>query len=131
MGKSERSKMIVEQLEKEKLIKAETNKFKKIFKGISKDKAKTLETLIGNAAFLRINLETLQQDLLENGLTELFEQGEQAFMRERPEVKVYSTFLQRYTGVMKQLIDCMPEDDKKDNGNELMEFLNKSKVKKK
>lgn len=131
MTKTERTKIITEQLEKEKLIKTETNKFKKIFKGISKDKAKTLETLIGNAAFLRINLESLQEDLLKNGLTELFEQGEQAFMRERPEVKVYSTFLQRYTAVMKQLIDCMPPEVKKEEEDELMQFINKSKVKKK
>lgn len=122
--------MISEQLEKEKKIKQEINRLKKLFKDFEKDKAKVLEGLINEAAFMKITLEETRQDLLQNGLTELFEQGEQSFNRERPEVKIYTTFTQRYSGVMKQLIDLLPPELKKEETDELMNFIRKAKLKK-
>lgn len=122
--------MISEQLEKEKKIKQEVNRLKKIFKDFERDKAKVLEGLINEAAFIKITLEETRQDLLQNGLTELFEQGEQSFKRERPEVKIYTTFIQRYSGVMKQLIDLLPPELKKEETDELMNFIRKAKLKK-
>ena len=119
-----------EQLEKEKKIKHEINRLKKIFKDFEKDKAKILEGLINEAAFMKITLEETRQDLLQNGLTELFEQGEQSFNRERPEVKIYTTFTQRYSVVMKQLIDLLPPELKKEETDELMNFIRKAKLKK-
>lgn len=121
---------ISEQLEKEKKIKQEINRLKKIFKDFEKDKAKILEGLINEAAFMKITLEETRQDLLQNGLTELFEQGEQSFNRERPEVKIYTTFTQRYSVVMKQLIDLLPPELKKEETDELMNFIRKAKLKK-
>ena len=121
---------ISEHLEKEKKIKQEINRLKKIFKDFEKDKAKILEGLINEAAFMKITLEETRQDLLQNGLTELFEQGEQSFNRERPEVKIYTTFTQRYSVVMKQLIDLLPPELKKEETDELMNFIRNAKLKK-
>ncbi len=121
---------LTEKIEKDKKIKQEINKFKKIYKDLEKEKFKTIEGLISDAAFLKITLCELKEDILENGLTELFEQGEQSFYRERPEVKTYSTFLQRYTGVMKQLIDLMPQSQKNNENDELIEFIKRSKIRK-
>ncbi|MDD6795363.1 MAG: hypothetical protein PUE01_08160 [Clostridiaceae bacterium] len=121
---------ISEQLEKEKKIKQEINRLKKLYKEFDKDKAKALEGLIYNAAFMKISLNELREDLLINGVTELFEQGEQCFKRERPEYKVYSTFIQRYSQVMKQLIDLLPVEEKKTEEDALMEFVKKGRIKK-
>ena len=121
---------ISEQLEKEKKIKQEINRIKKLYKDFPKDKAKVLEGLMNEAAFMRISLEELRNDLIKNGMTELFEQGEQAFMRERPEVKVYTNFIQKYSVVMKQLIDVLPVEIKKEESDALMDFLKKGKIKK-
>ena len=121
---------ISEQLEKEKKIKQEMNRVKKLYKDFPKEKAKALEGLIHEAAFMKISLEELRNDLLKNGLTELFEQGEQAFMRERPETGVYTKFIQRYSGVMKQLIDLLPVEIKKEENDKLMEFVKKGKLNK-
>ena len=121
---------ISEQLEREEKIKKEINKFKRIYKDIKKDKFKTLETLISNAAFLKVSLEEMKSDILENGLEEWFEQGSQCFKRERPIVKTYSTFIQRYATVMKILIDAMPEGNDKKEKDELSEFLKRGKIKK-
>lgn len=125
-----KSEQLKEKIEKDKKIKQEINKFKKIYKDLEKEKVKTIEGLISDAAFLKVTLCDLKEDILENGLTELFEQGEQSFYRERPEVKTYATFLQRYTGVMKQLIDLMPPSEKKEENDELIEFIKRSKVRK-
>lgn len=118
---------ISEQLEKDKKIKQEVNRLKKLYKEFPREKSKILEGLINEAAFMKLTLENLRIDLNKNGLTELFEQGEQAFMRERPEAKQYTSFIQRYSQVMKQLIDLLPPEEKKQEEDALMEFVKKGK----
>ena len=118
------------EIDKEKNIKQEVNRIKKLYKEFPKDKIKALEGLINEAAFIKVSLEELRENLLANGFTEVFEQGEQRFNRERPEVKIYTTFIQRYSNVMKQLIDLLPPEVKKEEADELLEFLNRNKIKK-
>lgn len=118
---------ISEQLEREKNIKQELNRIKKLYKEFPKEKSKVLEGLITEAAFMKNALEELRIDLVKNGYTELFEQGEQAFKRERPEVKIYTNFLQKYSVVMKQLIDLLPSEEKKVETDALIEFIKKGK----
>ena len=117
-------------LDKEKNIKQEINRIKKLYKDFPKEKSKVLEGLINESAFIKVSLEELRDNLLKNGFTEMFEQGEQRFNRERPEVKIYTTFIQRYSNVMKQLIDLLPVEVKKEEADELLEFLNRNKIKK-
>lgn len=117
-------------LDKEKNIKQEINRIKKLYKDFPKEKSKVLEGLINESAFIKISLEELRDNLLKNGFTEVFEQGEQRFNRERPEVKIYTTFIQRYSNVMKQLIDLLPVEVKKEEADELLAFLNRNKIKK-
>ncbi|WP_287508608.1 hypothetical protein [Veillonella sp.] len=121
---------ISEQLEKEKKIKQEINKLKKLYKDFEKDKSKAIDGLINRAAFTKITLEELEEDLMVNGLTELFEQGEQSFMRERPETKQYTTFLQRYSQVMKQLLDLLPIELAKQEQDALAQYLERKKNRK-
>ena len=117
-------------LDTEKNIKQEINRIKKLYKDFPKEKSKVLEGLINESAFIKVSLEELRDNLLKNGFTEVFEQGEQRFNRERPEVKIYTTFIQRYSNVMKQLIDLLPVEVKKEEADELLEFLNRNKIKK-
>lgn len=121
---------ISEQLEKEKKIKQEINRIKKLYKDFPKEKSKVFEGLINEVSFIRISLEEIRQDLIKHGLTELFEQGEQSFNREKPEVKIYSNFMKIYSSAMKQLIDLLPTEIKKDESDALMNFLQKGKIRK-
>ena len=125
-----KNEQLFQKLDKEKMIKQEINRVKKLYKDFPKDKVKALDGLIQEAAFMKISLEEMREDLLVNGLTEIFEQGSQKFDRERPQFKIYTTFMQRYSGVMKQLIDLLPEEKKKEETDELLEFLKKGKIKK-
>lgn len=123
-----KNEQLEKKLEKEKKIKQEINKVKKLYKDFPKDKVKVLDGLINDVAFMKISLEEIRSDLVENGLTELFTQGTQEFNRERPEVKIYTTLIQRYSNVMKQLIDLLPEEEKKEQKDELLEFLQNGKL---
>lgn len=121
---------ISEQLERERKIKQEINRIKKLYKDLEKDKVKVVEGLVTEASFMKLTLQELREDLFKNGMTELYENGQQVVNRERPETKIYSTMIQRYSNVMKQLIDYMPEEKQKEENDELKEFLNRIKVKK-
>lgn len=121
---------ISEQLEKEDKIKKEINRIKKLYKDFNKDKARVLEGLIKEAAFMKVELEELRNDLLITGLTELFVQGEQCFNRERPESRLYTSFIQRYSQVMKQLIEMLPAEEKKEEETNLEKFVQKGKGRK-
>lgn len=121
---------IYEQLEREKKIKQEINRIKKLYEDLPKDKVKVAEGLITEASFMKLTLEELREYLFKNGTTELYENGSQVVKRERPETKIYATMIQRYSNVMKQLIDYMPVEEKKEEQDELMQFLSKGKMKK-
>lgn len=121
---------LYEQLEREKLINQEKNRIKKVYKDIPREKLKVVEGLISEASFMKITLEEARADLLKNGMTEIFEQGPNVYNRKRPEVEIYTSLIQRYSQVMKQLIDYMPEEEQKEENDELKEFLNRRKVKK-
>lgn len=99
-----------------------------MYKDLPKDKAKVIDGLINEAAFMKVSLEETKQVLLSEGLTEIFEQGSQCFNREKPEVKIYTTLIQRYSNVMKQLIDLIPGEEKKEEKDELLEFLKNGKI---
>lgn len=110
---------------KESEIKKEVTRLKKLYKELGKDKIKFLEGIINEAAFMKITLEETRTTLLEEGMTEIFEQGKQKFKRNNPSVDIYTTFINRYSNVMKQLIDLLPKQEKKTENDALMAFLNK------
>lgn len=120
-----KNEQLATKLEKEKKIKSEVNRIKKLFKDFPKEKIKVMESLFSESAFMKIQLEELRSYLLENGMTEIFEQGEQCFRREKPETKIYTTLIQRYSNSMKQILDYLPNEVKKNELDELAKFIAK------
>lgn len=113
----------MEKIDKEKLIKKEKSKLKRILKGLPEDKKKMAEGLISQAAFMVATLSELQAIMNEDGPVELFEQGSQRLLREHPAAKTYNTMVRNYTAVCKALFDLLPEEERKDATDELMEFV--------
>src|SRR5690606_13388823 len=110
--------------EKEKRIKRALNRLKKIFAALPEDARSVADGLIQEAAFMRVTLEETRSVIDREGVIERFEQGVQRFYREHPATKVYTALINRYQGVMKQLIDLLPAEDKaKQEADELMEFV--------
>lgn len=114
---------------KEQRINAEKRRLNRIFATIEETKKDIVVGLIERAAFMRIQLEDLENDLNEHGWTERFKQAERCaeFERARPAGQSYISLNGNYQKIIKQLIDIMPEDANKDAAEELMKFINMRK----
>lgn len=93
-----------------KRIASEERRLAKIFKDINEKRKATTKGLIQRAAFMRVSLEDLEEDLSRNGFTEWFSQGDQEpYQRERPAAKIYNTMNVSYQKIVKQLTDLLPK----------------------
>jgi len=107
------------------LVKKEKNRLNRLFKDVPKNKLKTAEGLIIQAARLRILLDEMWIDITENGDVELFSQSEkqEPYERERPIAKLYNSRDQSYQRIIKQLTDLIPDEKitgNEDNGSDLI-----------
>ena len=113
------------ELDKAARVKREVNRLKKIFKDIPENKRRVCEGLIVQAARLRISLDDLFADIVENGDVELFSQSEKTepYERERPAARLFNARDKNYQSVIKQLCDLVPDGEAEKS--ELMSFLNR------
>ena len=112
------------QEQKEKRIKAELTRLRKVFADMPEDRKRIVEGLIREAAFMRATLEETREVIDREGVLERFEQGAQRFMREHPATKVYSAMVNRYSSVVKRLLDQLPDGGRRaDEADELMAFV--------
>lgn len=106
---------------------AEKNRLNRIYKDISKENKSIIEGLINRAAFMRVTLEDMEEDLDENGFVEPFSQSEKLdpYERERPVARLYNTMNKNYQSIIKQLSDLLPKEKvvEKDDGFE--DFINR------
>lgn len=102
------------------LVKKEKNRLNRLFKDVPKNKLKTAEGLIIQAARLRVLLDEMWIDITENGDVELFSQSEkqEPYERERPIAKLYNSRDQSYQRIIKQLTDLIPEEKMSGNSND-------------
>lgn len=113
----------MDKIDKEKLRKKELSKLNRIFKNLPDEKKKLAEGLKSQAAFMVATLAELQEIMNRDGPVELFEQGSQRLLREHPAAKTYNTMVRNYTAVCKALFDLLPDEERKDAADELMEFV--------
>lgn len=108
----------------EERIAAENKRLRKIYKDLPKDTLTLYEGLIKRAAFMRIALEDYEEDLNENGHTELFTQSANTppYDRERPAARLFNSMVKNYQSIIKQLKDALPEQAAVDVSEELMRF---------
>lgn len=101
---------------KDERIKAEERRLTKIYGDLkSEKKMKAAQGLIRRAAYMRIMLEECESDIVENGLTEKFSQGDQEpYDRKRPIADLYSAMNTSYQKIIKQLTDLLPTEEKKE-----------------
>ena len=96
---------------KQREIKKEIKRLEEVYKDIDVKRKDLLPGLIENAAFTRITLKYLAEDLKENGTTEMFSQSENQtpYSRRRPEADLYNTMTGNYLKFIKQLDDMLPK----------------------
>ena len=111
-------------IEKNKKIKKEKQKLKKIFNKIDKNRQTIVEKLIDNVAFMSITLDELKEDIKKHGVKETYMNGNNQFgFKESIESKTYNTMLKNYMNAIKQLIDLLPDNEKKNAGEDLLKFI--------
>ena len=90
---------------KQKRIKKELSKLKKVYKDIPKDKMIIVDGLINRAAFMRISLEDMELDIHKDGFVEMFSQSETQtpYERERPVARLYNSMNKNYQSIIKEL----------------------------
>lgn len=101
---------ISEYVEKQKRIKREVNRLKKLFKEIDENKKKLVQTTIEDVAFLTITMQDLRENIVRDGTTVEYQNGEnQRGVKQSPDAQLYLAMSQKQTQAMKILLDCMPK----------------------
>ena len=110
---------------KDERIKAEIKRLKAIFAKLSAKEKKFLEPLIQRAAYMKIQLEDYEKDLLEKGYVEMFSQSDKQapYERERPVARLYTTLNGNYQKIMKQLSDHIEHVPVKEKSDGFEEFI--------
>ena len=110
-------------IDKNKRIKKETQKLKKLFKDLPDNKKKMSEKLIENASFMSITLDELKEDIKVYGVKETYVNGKDQFgFKESIESKTYNTMVKNYMNIIKQLNDMLPEEKKINEDDEFERF---------
>ncbi len=93
---------------KDKLIKAEKRRLKTLLQDLDENKQKAAEGLIDECAFMRATLKQYREYINVEGIIDIMAQGSYSVKREHPAVRSYSTMIQKYSAVCKQLFEMLP-----------------------
>jgi hypothetical protein len=118
-------KLTIEQIEeKRKKIKKEKDKLDKIFKKMDKNRYDLVKNLIIEVAFMSITLEENREYIEEHGVKEFYMNGKGQFgFKESVESKNYNAMFKNYSNAIKQLVDFLPTEEKKNSGEDLLRFI--------
>ena len=95
--------------DKNKLIQDEIEKLNEIFRFLPSDKKELCEGLIQNAAFMKVTLLELQEDVNAHGAMIACMSGNGfTTIKDNPAQKAYATMISRYTSVIDQLSSYLP-----------------------
>jgi hypothetical protein len=110
---------------KDARIKAEEKKLRKSYKDLPKDKIIVVDGLIKRAAFMKITLEDMEEDLDAKGFVEMFSQSDKTdpYERERPVARLYNTMNKNYQSIIKGLSDHLPKEIKIETDDGFEDFV--------
>lgn len=110
--------------EKQKLVKKELNKIKKLYIDLDENVKKSVEKLAENAAWMAVSLEELRAQIDIEGYEEVYTNGaNQCGKKDSVAVKNYNTIIKNYNSVVKLLLDQLPEHQQAQTGDALAQFL--------
>lgn len=117
----------MEKKEKDRLIEEETKALKTQCSRLDCKKKQIAHRLCAKAAYLKVSLEEMQEDIDTNGYYEKFSQGkdQEPYDRIRPVVNTFNSFTSGYQKYMKQLTEMMPKQiGKIKEKDDFMDFVN-------
>ena len=122
---NKKEEIITKKQEREKRIKKEMLKMKKLYKNLTKEKMSKVQELIYRASFLLVMAQDMETDLIDcNSFTTTTINASQTFIKTNPLLKVYRDTIKSYQAVIKQLDDLTKDDLVSDPPkDELDEFI--------
>lgn len=102
---------------KQRIEKAEIKRLSAIYENLLPKQKALAQGLIAQAARLRMQLNELNKDIHENGLTELFRQSDKVdpYVRTRPQADLFVKLDKNYQAIIRQLTDMLPPEDEPDD----------------
>lgn len=95
------------QQEKEKRIRSELTKLRRLYRELPRDEKILLEKLGQEAAFMSATLEDLKEVVNRDGVVTSMPQGDYSIDRENPALRSYNAVIQRYNTTIKQIFDML------------------------
>lgn len=112
--REEKRDSIAAYLEKQKRIKKEIARLKRLFKEIDENKKKLVFTTIDDVAFMTITMQDIREKIIRDGTTCEYKNGENQYgTKQSPDAQLYLQLSQKNTQAMKILVDCLPKTEKK------------------
>lgn len=103
----------MEGLTKEKRIQEEIDRLTVFYEDIDETEKAVVAPLIKNAAFMRVTLEDLQDQINEEGPVDEYQNGEGQFgKKQSAALQSYNSLIKVYTNVTKQLFHNLPYSHK-------------------
>lgn len=110
MHRDEKADSISQYLEKQKRVKKEVARLKRLFKEIDENKKKLVLSTIDDVAFMSITMQDLRENIIRDGTTAEYKNGENQYgTKQSPDAQLYLQFSQKQTQAMKILQDCLPK----------------------
>lgn len=100
-------------MDKDTEVKREISRLTNLYKDVDRERRLTAKNLIEEAAYMKATLKELKQSIDEHGPIDDMPQGKYSILREHPALKSYNTMVQRYSGIIKQLMDLLPKAQQK------------------
>lgn len=95
-------------------IKKENERLLKLYATLPENKLSIVTPLIQNAAFLKVTLEDLQEEINRQGCVDTYQNGkEQSGKKASAEISAYNTSLKNYTAIIEKLDRMLPPEQKR------------------
>ena len=101
MHRDEKADSISQYLEKQKRVKKEVARLKRLFKEIDENKKKLVLATIDDVAFMSITMQDLRENIIRDGTTAEYKNGENQYgTKQSPDAQLYLQFSQKQTQAM-------------------------------
>ncbi len=108
-------------MSKENRIKKEKKRLMEIFADLDENKLSAVQALIDRLAFITVNLQDLEEDLLRDGWVEEYQNGQnQSGMKKSAAADVHISLTKNLNALSKNLLDIVPAAQRKSKLAELM-----------
>jgi hypothetical protein len=113
-----------QRIDKEKRIKREKAKLRRLLVNMEPDRLRAAQGLIDTAAFLAVTLADLRAHLNEHGMTVCYQNGpNQSGVKQAPEAYLLSILTPQYRATFKLLMDLLPQSAPASKEDALMAWV--------